>query len=148
MNIEVWWMWIGLGGLFIIGEIFTAGFFLLWFGIAALVSGALAYLGVGFGWQGLAFVVVSGALLAATRKLANRLTKKQPPGIGADRLIGKTGIVLEEIDNDKNTGRVRVDEDEWRVDSEAGEIIQVGKKIEVIRLEGTRLIVKLKKEEG
>ncbi|MCK5306329.1 MAG: NfeD family protein [Candidatus Omnitrophica bacterium] len=148
MNIEVWWMWIGLGVLFIIGEIFTAGFFLLWFGIAALVSGALAYLGVGFGWQGLTFVVVSGVLLAATRKLANRLTKKQPPGIGADRLIGKIGVVLEEIDNIKNTGRVRVDEDEWRADSETNEVISQGEMVKVIKLEGTRLIVKVKKEEG
>ena len=142
MNFELWWVWMILAAVFIIGEIFTAGFFLLWFGIGAVVAGIFAYLGLSIGVQGAAFVVVSGVLFAVSRKFAERFTKKQPPGIGADRLIGKRGVVLEEIDNIKNTGRVRVEEDEWRADSKTDEIIPEGKRVEVIRVEGTHLIVK------
>ena len=34
-----WWVWIIFAALFIVGEIFTAAFFLLWFGVGAAVAG-------------------------------------------------------------------------------------------------------------
>jgi membrane protein implicated in regulation of membrane protease activity len=136
-----------IAALFIIGEIFTAGFFLFCFGIGAAVAGVLALLGLGFGWQLAVFVVVSGVLFVSSRRLAERFTKKQPPGIGADRFIGKRGIVLEGVDNSLNTGRVRLDKEEWRADSETDSIIPEGKRVEVVRLDGTHLVVKVISEE-
>ena len=147
MPASVWWIWMILAAICIIGEVFTAGFFLLWFGIGALVAGLLALMGLGAGWQWAAFVVVSGVLLVVSRRFAERFTKKQPPGIGADRFIGKQGIVLEEIDNAKNTGRVRVDKEEWRADSDGDEAIPVGKRVAVTRLDGTHMVVKPVQEE-
>ncbi len=147
MEFERWWIWMALAALFVIGEIFTQGFFLLWFGIGAAVAGILAIMGLNFGWQLGAFVVVSGVLFLVSRRLAEKISKKQPPGIGADRFIGLEGIVLEEIDNLKNTGRVRVQKDEWRADSETGEKIAEGERIVVTRLDGTHMVVKIKKEE-
>jgi len=147
MPMNVWWIWMIMAAFFVVAEIFTAGFFLLWFGVGAAVAGVLALLNLGFGWQLGAFVVVSGGLFLASRRFAERFTKKQPPGIGADRFIGKEGLVLEEIDNVKNTGRVRLKKEEWRADSESGENIPAGKRVEVIRLEGTHLVVKEIKEE-
>jgi membrane protein implicated in regulation of membrane protease activity len=147
MSSQVWWLWLILSAIFIIAELFTAGFFLLWFGIGAAVACVFALLGLGLGWQWVIFVVVSGVLFSVSRKFAERVTQKQPPGIGADRFIGKMGIVLEEIDNIKNTGRVRVDKDEWRADSESGNIIPIGEKVVVDKLVGTHLVVKSIKEE-
>jgi membrane protein implicated in regulation of membrane protease activity len=147
MEFEIWWIWIAIAALFIVGEIFTQGFFLLWFGIGAAVAGVLAILGLGVGWQLGAFVVVSGVLFAVSRQFAEKISKKQPPGIGADRFIGLEGIVLEEINNVKNTGRVRVQKDEWRADSETEEIIPEGERISVTRLDGTHMVVKIKREE-
>ena len=147
MEFEIWWIWMAIAALFIIGEIFTQGFFLLWFGIGAAVAGVLAIFGLGVGWQLGAFVVFSGVLFAVSRQFAEKISKKQPPGIGADRFIGLEGIVLEEIDNVKNTGRVRVQKDEWRADSETEEIIPEGERISVTRLDGTHMVVKIKREE-
>ncbi len=147
MEFEIWWVWMAIAALFIVGEIFTQGFFLLWFGIGAAVAGVLAILGLGVGWQLGAFVVVSGVLFVVSRRFAEKVSKKQPLGIGADRFVGLEGIVLEEIDNVKNTGRVRVQKDEWRADSETGEIIAEGEQIVVTRLDGTHMVVKIKKEE-
>lgn len=144
---NVWWIWMIIAAIFVIGEIFTAGFFILWFGIGAAVAGILALLGLGAGWQWAAFVVVSGALFAVSRRFAERFTKEQPPGIGADRFIGKKGLVLEEIDNAKNTGRIRIDKEEWRADSDKDETIPVGKRVEVTRLDGTHMVVKPLEEE-
>ena len=147
MEFERWWVWMGIAALFVIGEIFTQGFFLLWFGIGAAVAGFLAILGLSFGWQMGAFVLVSGVLFLVSRRLAEKISKKQPPGIGADRFIGLEGIVLEEIDNAKNIGRIRVQRDEWRADSETGEIIPEGKTVVVTRLDGAHMVVKIKKQE-
>ena len=147
MPAQFWWVWMVLAAICIVAEIFTAGFFILWFGIGALAAGLLSLLGVGVGWQWAAFVVVSGVLFAVSRRFAERFTKQQPPGIGADRFIGKRGMVLETIDNRENTGRVRIDKEEWRADSVTDEVIPAGKRVEVVRLDGTHLVVKTLEEE-
>lgn len=143
---EVWWIWMIIAAFFIVAEIFTAGFFLLWFGVGAGVAGVLALLGLGAGWQWGSFLVLSGVLFAVSRRFAERFTQEQPPGIGADRFVGKKGVVLEEIDNIKDTGRVRIDKEEWRADSDTGETIPVGKSIEVTGIDGTHLMVKVLEE--
>lgn len=137
-----------IAAAFIIGEIFTPGFFLLWFGIGAAVAGILAILGFGMGWQWGAFLLIASVLFAISRRFAERFTKKQPLGIGANRYIGEKGVVLEEIDTIKNTGLVRIRNENWRADSDTGEIIPVGKKVEVIKVVGTHLVVKILSEGG
>lgn len=94
-------------------------------------------------WQLTAFIIVSLALFAVSRRFADRFTKAQPPGIGADRFVGRKAIVIEVIDNDKNTGRVRLDKEEWRADSEAEDIIPEGSAVEVTRLVGTHVVGKV-----
>lgn len=139
---DLWWIWLILAALFLVAEIFTAGFFIFWFGLGAAAAGLLALLGLSVVWQWLAFVIVSGSLVIVSRRFADRFTKQQPPGIGADRFIGKTGVVLEEINNVENTGRVRIDKDEWRADSETDGSIMRGTRVVVTRVEGAHLIVK------
>jgi membrane protein implicated in regulation of membrane protease activity len=105
-------------------------------------------MGLAVGWQLAAFVVVSFVLFAISRSFAERFTKTQPPGIGADRFVHKKGVVIEEIDNVKNIGRVRIGKDQWRADSDTDEIIPVGKTVEITRVDGTHLVVKTIKEEN
>jgi membrane protein implicated in regulation of membrane protease activity len=142
MAVEMWQMWMAVAALFVIGEIFTAGFFLFWFGVGAAVAGILALLGFGTGVQWASFAIVSGILFAVSRRFAEKFTKEQPPGIGADRFINKTGVVLEEINNLKNTGQVRIGKDKWRADSETGRVLPEGTQIKVTRLDGTHVVVK------
>ena len=146
MTLGVWLIWMAVAAVFVIGEIFTLGFFLLWFGIGAAVAGILAMFGLGGSWQWGAFAVVSGVLFVLSRRFAERFSKKQPPGIGADRFIDKKGVVLEEVDNIKNTGRIRMGKEEWRAESDTGEVIPVGKMVEVTKLVGTHVVVKTLKE--
>ncbi len=143
---KLWWVWFAIAAFFMITEIVTAGFFLFWFGIGAAIAGILALLGLGAIWQWLVFVIVSCILFAISRRFAERVTKKQPPGIGADRFIGKTGTVLEDINNVTSTGRVRIDKEEWRADSDSGEVITAGSQVIVVKLIGTHLVVKKIKE--
>ena len=108
MESNYWWIWMIIAAFFLISEIFTAGFFLLCFGIGAAAAGFLALFGSGMAWQLLAFIAVSLITFAASRKLANKVSREQPPGIGADRFVGKECVVLQDVSNQKNTGRVRL----------------------------------------
>ena len=147
MDIKIWMMWMIFAALMIVGEIFTAGFFILWFGVGAIVAGILALLGLSTGWQLGAFVVVSLVLLIISRRFAERITKPQPDGIGADRFVGQTGIVLEEINNLSNSGKVRLGKEEWRAESDNQKSIPANSTVKVVQMSGTHLIVKLEKGE-
>lgn len=142
---EVWrWIWLAAAVLFGLGELSTAGsFFLLPFSFGALAATVLSFLGVsvGFGW--LAFVVVSAVAFAALVPLRRRLDRDIPHlGVGADRLIGKTAVVTAEIPEGASTaGNVRVESEDWRARSIDGAEIPKGAVVEVVRLEGTHLIV-------
>jgi membrane protein implicated in regulation of membrane protease activity len=146
MDFKIYLVWFIFAAIFIVGEIFTAGFFLACFGVAAIVAGVLALIGANAIWQWVGFVIVSGILFAVSRKFAEKFSRKQPPGIGADRFIGKEGIVLEDIDNVNNKGSVRIDKEIWRADSAGGEVIKKGKRIIVEKLDGTHVVVKTKEE--
>jgi membrane protein implicated in regulation of membrane protease activity len=137
-----WWAWMIVAALFIVGEIFTAGFFLLPIGIGAAIAGLIALLGGGTVWQLAVFVVASLILFLISRRFAERVSKEQPPGIGADRFIGEECVVLEDVDNLHDTGRVRMEKEEWRAKSDTDAILKVGMLVTVVRLSGTHLVVK------
>jgi len=142
VNQIILWIWFILAAVMFVAEMFTAGFFLFWFGVGALIAGVLTLLGFGPVIQWTSFIVISGGLLAISRRFADKVTKPQPDGIGANRLVGKSGVVLETIDNVKNTGRVRMEHDEWRAESETDETIAEGAQVTIVRVNGTRLIVR------
>lgn len=137
---EWFWVWAGLAAVLIVGEIFTAGFFVLPFGIGAAVAAALNYLGVGLGWQWAAFLGASAVLLFSLRRFADRVTHEPPEKVGVDRLIGKKGVVLERIEPARG-GMVRIEREEWRADSADDETIPEGARVVVERIHGTRVVV-------
>ncbi len=146
MDFQPWWLWMIFAAIFIIGEIFTSGFFLLWFGIGAAIAGILAIFNIHAAWQWVSFLVISLVLVAVSRKFADKLTKTPSTGIGSNRFIGNKGVVIEKIDNIKNTGQVRINKDKWSADSENGEVINKGEIILVTNIKGVHLIVKPFKE--
>ncbi|MBN2014712.1 MAG: NfeD family protein [Candidatus Altiarchaeota archaeon] len=134
-------IWLVVAIIFFIGEMFTEGFFLTWFGVGGLAAALAAFFGVSDDiTQWIIFLVVSVILLLFTRRFADRITKKAPRDAAIDALIGQKAHVIETIDPEENTGRVRIRKDEWRADAE--EKIPVGEKVEVTGVEGAHVIVK------
>lgn len=142
MEQELWrWLWTGLAVVMGIGEIFTAGFFLLPFAIGAAAAGVLAWVGAGVLAQWLVFFGVSVVALAYLRRYIDRQDEGDQPRVGANRWVGSSGIVLEEIDPDTATGMVRVENEEWRATSLHRVSIPAGSRIEVRDVRGARLVV-------
>ena len=136
------WAWIGMALFFLLAEVFTAGFVLACFGIGALAAAIPAFLGFGLVWQLLVFIIVSTIAVLFSRRFADRVTGDQPQGLGVDRVLGKHALVIEDIDPHSPSGRVRVDVEEWRADSESGSPISKGTIVEVLKVDGTRLRVR------
>ncbi len=132
-------IWLVAGLALLILELFTTTFFLMWIGAAALVT-ALAALWVHATWaQWLIFAVVSTVLLLATRGLARSIHGRVTVPSNVDQIVGQIGVVLEAVDPDENTGRIRIGSDEWRARSEAR--IPQGVRARVERVQGTTLWV-------
>ena len=137
------WFWVILSAFLIVGEIFTAGFFILPFGIGAATAAGLAWFGVGLVWQWVTFIAVSVGLLLPLKRFADRLSEGASDiGVAADRVIGKIGTVLEEVKPHGITGRVKLGSEEWRAASDSEESIAEGTAVEVLRIDGTHLVVR------
>lgn len=137
----MFWIWVGLTAFFIVGEIFTAGFFLFPFAIGSGVAAILTILGAPSWAQWVSFIVLSAITVAFSRRLAEKFTKEPPERVGADRLIGEVGIVTEPIDPLTDTGRVRVKKDPWRATSADESKIDKDARVKVVRVEGAHLVV-------
>lgn len=138
MSPESWrWVWTALAVVMGIGEIFTAGFFLLPFSVGAVVAAVLAWLGVGVIVQWLVFVAVSVASLLYLRRFV--AGQESPPAVGANRWVAARGVVLEAIEPDTARGLVRIDGEEWR--ATAVTPLAAGTKVVVREVRGTRLVV-------
>ncbi len=140
MDNEVWrWIWIGAAAVFGVGEMFTAGFFMLPFAFGAVAALPLAWLDVHPAIQLVVFLVVSVASLLLIQRLMKKADEHQP-AVGANRFLDRRGVVTEEVDAATGRGQVRVDTELWRAATD-GAPIPVDTRVRVIEIRGTRLVV-------
>ncbi|MBW7884617.1 MAG: NfeD family protein [Caldilineaceae bacterium] len=136
------WVWVALALIFLIAELFTTGFFLICFGVGAAASAVLAFFNVDPFVQLFAFIVISGVAVLLTRPIARRFNERGQNFVGSDRVLGQTAIVLTPINPAEGSGMVRVKTEEWRAISESGQPIPKDVIVEVLRIDGTRLVVR------
>lgn len=145
---DIWYLWLILGVLFIIAEMFTSGFVLLWFGVGALVAALLAFTGVvGLPLQILAFLAVSILLTIASRTILERFLMRGSPGrelkTGVESLPGRIGVVVEPSKGSMQEGAVRVFASTWRAfPAEGEEPLREGEQVEIERVEGATVYVR------
>jgi len=145
MNTDLFfWGWLILALLFFVGELLTAGFFLVAFGVGAALAALAALLGVDLVWQMAIFVVTSSIAVFSLRRFADKvLPPQQPAQVGIDRVLGKKAIVVETISPLDGTGIVRVDAEEWRaLPEDESMVIPAKTTVEVLEVRGTRLVVR------
>ena len=133
--------WIILTVVFLVVEAVTVQLVTIWFAagaLAALISGILH----APDWlQWVIFFGVSLLTLLLTRPLVRKMTAKKIQPTNADRCIGQTATVLEEINNVAATGLVSVGGVSWTARSLNGEIIKPGAEVTVKKIEGVKVIV-------
>lgn len=146
MDQLIWIGWLVLGIALIIAEIFTMGFFLLWFGVGALAAAVAGTLGAPFIIQFAVFAVVSVALTAMSRTIfSNYLSHSDEDTVkmGIDALPGQIGTVTGSSKGALNEGAVKVYGSTWTAFPIEGdsELIE-GEKVEVVSIKGSSIYVR------
>lgn len=140
-----WILWVILGVILIIAEIFTFGFVLFCFGLGAFAAALVGGLGFGVGLQFLAFAVVSIVLTVMSRTIFAKYfshDEKDAVKMGMDALPGQIGTVTIASRGALQEGAVKVYGSTWTafpVDDETALI--EGEKVEVVRVQGSSIFV-------
>ena len=133
------WVWI-IGGLILLGlELLAPGVFLIWFGIAALLTGAFAFL-TDFSWQIdlIVFVVLAVIAVVVGRRYFSASGQSEQPLLNqrARRYVGSVHVLADPIVDGQ--GRIRIDDTNWRI---AGPDLPSGARVQVTAVEGAVLTV-------
>lgn len=138
-----WTMWLIVACFFVVLEIFTAGFFVIWFGVSSLLAllFSLAFPDLIVG-QVIVWLIFSVLLVLLSKRFADKVT---PTTVQTNvySVIGKKANVTVEINEEKSTGQVKVDGDIWSAKTEEfNEIIPVGAIVEITKIDGVKVVVK------
>jgi inner membrane protein len=140
----MWWLWLLFGLVLLVVEMSTpSGLYVLFFGLAALVVGVLAALGVEPAWlQWLAFGGISVlSLLFFRGMLVRRLKRTSSPTADVDSIVGEFATLSDDLEG-HGTGRAAMRGTEWNVTNASGEPLSKGQRCRVERVEGITLFVR------
>ena len=136
--------WLVVFILLILIELATMGLTTIWFAGGAVAGFVASMLGANVVIQAVVFFVVSIVLLIFTRPFAVRYINSNKTKTNIDGLIGQEALVLEEINNIRETGCARLEGKEWTARSVDDTVIPADTVVIVERIEGVKLIVKTK----
>ena len=126
---------------FTLVEAFTLGLTSIWFAVGSLAALIASALGLNIVIQFVAFLVVAIVLLIYTRPVAKRIFKVGINKTNVDALIGKHGYVTKAIQL-KELGQVKLEGQIWTAKGQEYETYEVDEQVEVMAIEGVKLIVK------
>lgn len=139
----MWQFWLIASGIFFIAEIITTGFLVFWLGIAGLITMCISFFTDNLMIQASVFVILSAVLILATKPFVNKFVNKKETTekTNAFSIIGKTAIVIKDIDSINGVGQIKVDGEVWSAEGINGSNIEKGTKVEVKEIDGVRAIV-------
>ena len=119
-------IWLAVALVMLIIEAATVQMVSIWFCLGAVAAAIAAILGGSIPVQIVVFVVISGVTLAFTN---------------ADSVIGAIGQVVEPIDDEAGTGRIKVEGMDWSARTTDGSKLPEGVKVKVKAIAGVKLMV-------
>ena len=141
MSIGISTFWFIVAIIFGVGELMTTSLTLIWFSIGALVSMLLSPFIESVFIQVMIFAIVSIVLLViATKYLVDR-DKNVKYNTNLQGKISQKGIVVQDIEP-YEVGVVKLNGEEWSAISKDKVKIKKGSIVEVVQIEGVKLIVK------
>jgi membrane protein implicated in regulation of membrane protease activity len=137
MTTFVFWYWWVAAAVLLVVEMLSPGFFFMWMGISAVITGLLFLLlpFMGIEVQLLIFAVLSVVSVLWWKKYMNQHpTETDHPYLNqrGAQYIGKTFTVIEAIEHGQ--GKIKVADSPWRVE---GEDCPVGSTVKIIAVDGT-----------
>lgn len=139
----MWHIWLIIAGVCFIIEMITTGFLVFWFGIGALLTLIVSLIFPdNIVLQTSVFVISSTLLMFLTKPFVDKFTKSDKKVVtNAFSIIGKKGIVTQDINEAHSVGQIKVLGEVWSAKTDDGSTIEKGTQIEVIRIDGVKAIV-------
>ena len=141
----LWWHWMVLGIALTLLELAVPAFFLVWFGLGALIVGfaLLMFPDLSLAWQVLTWIVCSLAFIWLWFKVFKPGLYKTRAGMAKGAVIGEVGLVIRDI-RPFEKGQIRfqkpvLGDEVW--ESIADEEIRTGERVKVLDVEGNILKV-------
>ena len=125
----------------LVGEAITIGLTFVWFAVGALGALIVSVLGGALWLQVVIFLALSGVTLALARPVFARFLKTSHAATNADRVIGQTAVVTEQIDNLSGTGQVNVAGQIWSARSAHDVVIPRETEVRVLKISGVKVMV-------
>jgi membrane protein implicated in regulation of membrane protease activity len=137
-----WIVWLIVAAVLGVAELVTMTFAFGLIAVAAIVAAVVGAFHFDLAVQLAAFVVAAGGGLLFVRPVAIRHLK-QPPALrtGPAALVGRSAIVLQEVN--EHSGRIRIDGEEWtsRPYLDESLVIPVGARVDVMQIKGATALV-------
>lgn len=143
MGIEQYmpFIWIGFAVIMAVCEAFTTQLVSIWFVFGSVCAAITSIFTDDILIQSAVFLFVSLIALIITRPLVKRFKAKRGiTSTNADRLIGKVGVVLSDIEDINSVGQVKVEGATWSAKSYLAPILK-DSKVKVLAIEGVKLVV-------
>ncbi len=138
----LWWHWLVLGLLLMLGELATpGGFYILFFGVGAFITGLLAFAGItNSAVQMLLFTVLSVASLLLFRSRVLSWMQVDPQAPAVDAVVGEVGIVMEAL-SPGGFGKVELRGASWSARNRSEVALGPGARCRVADIDGLMLLV-------
>lgn len=92
--------------------------------------------------QAIVFLVSSVILLFLTKPLVDRFTRKDKnTQTNAYSIIGKKGVVIQDINNTLGFGQIKIANEIWSAKTENYITIEKGTEVNIIRIDGVKAVV-------
>ncbi|MBE3555556.1 MAG: NfeD family protein [Firmicutes bacterium] len=135
------WVWLVIGFLCVIVEVFTTTFYFLILGAAAFVATLIALFTGSLSVQAIGFAGAALLLLWQMRPLLLRRFGGNAQALrsNSEALVGKKAVVIAAIDAD-HPGRVKVGDVDWAATTPSGHL-PVGTVVRIAEVKGAHLVV-------
>jgi membrane protein implicated in regulation of membrane protease activity len=137
---SIFWLVVFL--VLLIIEIFTLGLTTIWFALGAIGAFVSTLFHAEIIVQVVIFFVVSVVSLIVTRPIALKYFSNNTVKTNVEEIIGKQAIITESILDGNNNGKAKLNGEMWIARSEDGSYIQADETVEIVAVEGVKLIVK------
>lgn len=137
------YFWIAMLVVMIIFEGATLSLTTIWFAAGSLAAIIVSALNGSVILQLSVFALVSLLLLIVLRPLVKNVFKVKNEKTNANRIIGENALVIQKINNENETGQVKLMGQHWSARSEDNSIIETGEKVVVCSISGVKAIVQI-----
>tara|TARA_B100000959_G_scaffold65883_1_gene69995 strand:- start:217 stop:660 length:444 start_codon:yes stop_codon:yes gene_type:complete len=147
MASELWWVFVVVGVVLVICEIFIPGFVIMWFGVAAIIAAIPVYLEASMNTIVLVYSVSLILFGIFGRRLAMNYFnagEDESTKTNVATIIGSIGVVTHKVGLTGVPGRVYVNNESWAAISADGKEIENDTQVIVEKIDGAKLIINKK----